>query len=300
MERRLMDYLPYIVRDYPEFQAVTGSSQTEFEQLWLEADRLLNNQFILTADDTGLSRWEKILNLTPKGTAALDDRRFQVLTRRNERLPYTLPRFRQMLESLCGAGKSSAEIPPGTYRLRIRVAEEVQKYLPELRGLADRMVPVNLSRVYEIRMEPMEVLNKNILGFGNLKIRSGWNNWFQTPVRFNGEATFDGSIRWNQQIIARNSLTLCIRSRLQTGNKISAVIVFPVRLLERGRGVFFPYVRSAFRNDFAARPRTLVSCRIQTQEAASARLITNRKFQFDGAQIWDGSKKFNAGATTEL
>ena len=91
MDRKLINYLPYVVRDYAEFQGITGAEQPEFENAWAAVDDLLNNQFIKTAGNLGLSRWEKILGISPKGTDTLDDRRFRVLTRLNEELPYTLP-----------------------------------------------------------------------------------------------------------------------------------------------------------------------------------------------------------------
>ena len=110
MDRKLINYLPYVVRDYAEFQGITGAEQPEFENAWAAVDDLLNNQFIKTAGNLGLSRWEKILGITPKGTDTLDDRRFRVLTRLNEELPYTLPQLRVILESLCGAGNYSADV----------------------------------------------------------------------------------------------------------------------------------------------------------------------------------------------
>lgn len=68
MDRKLINYLPYVVRDYAEFQGITGAEQPEFENAWAAVDDLLNNQFIKTAGNLGLSRWEKILGITPKGT----------------------------------------------------------------------------------------------------------------------------------------------------------------------------------------------------------------------------------------
>lgn len=59
MDRKLINYLPYVVRDYAEFQGITGAEQPEFETAWAAADDLLANQFIKTAGNLGLSRWEK-------------------------------------------------------------------------------------------------------------------------------------------------------------------------------------------------------------------------------------------------
>lgn len=71
MERKLIDYLPYVIRDYAEFQGIMGSEQPEIEKAWNTTDDLLDNQFIPTAGNMGLSRWEKIWGSPPKARTVL-------------------------------------------------------------------------------------------------------------------------------------------------------------------------------------------------------------------------------------
>lgn len=152
MDRKLINYLPYVVRDYAEFQGITGAEQPEFETAWAAADDLLANQFIKTAGNLGLSRWEKILCITPKGTDTLDDRRFRVLARLNEELPYTLPQLRVILGTLCGAGNYSAEVVEGTYQLIVKIGLAAKNNFSDVESLLDRVVPqnmvVNLLQLY--------------------------------------------------------------------------------------------------------------------------------------------------------
>ena len=152
MDRKLINYLPYVVRDYAEFQGITGAEQPEFETAWAAADDLLANQFIKTAGNLGLSRWEKILGITPKGTDTLDDRRFRVLARLNEELPYTLPQLRVILGTLCGAGNYSAEVVDGTYQLIVKIGLAAKNNFSDVESLLDRVVPqnmvVNLLQLY--------------------------------------------------------------------------------------------------------------------------------------------------------
>lgn len=144
MDRKLINYLPYIVRDYAEFQGITGAEQPEFENAWAAVDDLLDNQFINTAGNLSLSRWEKILGITPKGTDTLDDRRFRVLTRLNEELPYTLPQLRVILGTLCGAGSYSAEVEEGTYQLVVKIGLAAKNNFSDVASLLDRVVPENM------------------------------------------------------------------------------------------------------------------------------------------------------------
>ena len=157
MDRRLINYLPFIIRDYAEFQGIMESQQPEFEQAWKSAEDLLDNQFISTAGNMGLSRWERILGIIPKGTDTLEDRRFRILTRINEELPYTIPQLRNILETLCGPDNYSAEVPEGTYNLVVKVGVAAKKNFSDVEALLDRVVPqnmiVNLSQLYNTHAE---------------------------------------------------------------------------------------------------------------------------------------------------
>ena len=141
MERKLIDYLPYVIRDYAEFQ---GIEQPEIEKAWNTTDDLLDNQFIPTAGNMGLSRWEKILGITPKGTDSLEDRRFRILTRINEELPYTLPQLRNILETLCGKGNYSADVEEGTYQLLVKIGLAAKNNFNDVESLLNRVVPQNM------------------------------------------------------------------------------------------------------------------------------------------------------------
>ena len=157
MERKLINYLPYIVRDYAEFQGIAGAEQPEFETAWTAVDDLLDNQFISTAGNLGLSRWEKILDITPKGTDTLDDRRFRILTQLNGELPYTLSQLRLTLATLCGEGNCFVDITNGTYILNVKIALAAKNNFDDVESLLQRIVPqnivINLSQLYNTHDE---------------------------------------------------------------------------------------------------------------------------------------------------
>ena len=56
MNRKLIEYLPYVVRDYAELVRIMTAEQPVFERAWQDADELLTNQFITIAGEMGLSR----------------------------------------------------------------------------------------------------------------------------------------------------------------------------------------------------------------------------------------------------
>lgn len=174
MERKLIDYLPYVVRDYAEFQGITGAEQPEFENAWAAVDDLLDNQFITTAGNLGLSRWEKIMKITPKETDTLDTRRVRIMAKLNEHLPYTIPMLKQQLLNLCGEDKYSVEI--NNYNLIVKtqlVEEELEMVVYDL---LFRITPVNMMITLELMYCPHKVLNcythKHLADFTHEYIRN--------------------------------------------------------------------------------------------------------------------------------
>lgn len=176
MERQLINYLPDVVRDYREFQGITAGQQPEFEQAWDAADQVMNNQFILTADDLGLSRWETILGIIPKATDSLDDRRFRVLSRLNEELPYTLPQLRNILETLCGAGNYTATIEDETYILIVKIGLAAKNNYSDVESLLDRVTPqnliVNLSQLYNTHAELGRFTHAQLAAYTHTELRN--------------------------------------------------------------------------------------------------------------------------------
>jgi hypothetical protein len=88
-DRLLIQYLPDVLKDVREYQALMFSEQPEFSALYTQISGLLNNQFVETSDEYGVKRWEKMLKIVPKSTCTLDERKFNILSKFSERLPYT-------------------------------------------------------------------------------------------------------------------------------------------------------------------------------------------------------------------
>jgi len=72
MDRKLIDYLPDILRNILEFRQIMGAEQPELEAFWGKGNKVVDNSFILSEDEDAASRWEKILNISHKDTDELD------------------------------------------------------------------------------------------------------------------------------------------------------------------------------------------------------------------------------------
>ncbi len=142
MERKLIAYLPYVVRKYDIFQAITIGEQPEFDMAWHNTDTIRNEQYLFTAEDIGLRRWERILGIQPKDTDTIAYRRDRILSRLNEKLPYTLKQLRKMLDALCG--KAHYSIYLSEYTLFVSVSVIAKNRFADVVSLLERITPQNI------------------------------------------------------------------------------------------------------------------------------------------------------------
>ena len=144
-DRNLIEYLPEFLRDVKEYQAIlTMAVQPEMADLWEAEENAMNNQSIADATEDGVSRWEKVLGITPKATDDLDVRKFSILTRINEQLPFTLTTLQERLKSLCGEDGYDVNLDAKSYVLTVRVALAAESSFDAVASLLKRVVPANL------------------------------------------------------------------------------------------------------------------------------------------------------------
>ncbi|WNX84042.1 putative phage tail protein [Agathobaculum sp. NTUH-O15-33] len=98
MRKELSLYLPPILLQTQAFQLLCSVEDPELDALFACADEVLDAQFIHTAPEQAVERYEKIYKIVPKDTETLEERRFRVLSKINAQLPYTV----RMLEATVG------------------------------------------------------------------------------------------------------------------------------------------------------------------------------------------------------
>lgn len=144
MRKKLQDYLPLILLKTYEFPLLCDTEQPEIDRLRDAADAVLDAQFISTAGETAIARYEKIFGITPMDTDTLDERRFKVLTRINTQLPFSVRRLRQQLATLCGEDGYKLELDGGKYTLTVKVALTAKRNQQAVEELLADIVPANM------------------------------------------------------------------------------------------------------------------------------------------------------------
>ena len=102
MDRKLIDYLPPVLREVADFKAINAANEPEIVLAWDALNRVMDNQFLDSADENGVQVWERELEIRPKDTDSLELRKMRIRAMWGMQPPYTLPWLRKWITGLCG------------------------------------------------------------------------------------------------------------------------------------------------------------------------------------------------------
>ena len=140
----LEEYYPNIMKQIREFQKISETENPEFNIVWQRAEDVFNDEFIADFTENGAMRWEKILKIIPKATDSMDVRRRRILAKINRILPYTHRNLENMLNVICGDGKSSVNIDYNNYIIKVNIDPSIMPNVEDVDELLTVVVPANL------------------------------------------------------------------------------------------------------------------------------------------------------------
>lgn len=144
--RKLLDYLPEFIKEYAEMRQLMEAQQPDVDAFNDGVARVWANQFLSDADEYGVSRWEKILNITPKSTDTLDERKFRILAWWTSERPYTMTKLREKLAALCGEDGYEIFDEFAKYLMTFEIKLENRENINSIVDMLDRMLPANIVR----------------------------------------------------------------------------------------------------------------------------------------------------------
>lgn len=163
----LVSYLPPYLQNYREQVAALAAEDPEFLLVWDAANGILYNHFISTANEYGISRYEKILGIRPTEDDNLESRRSRVQVQWVNLIPYTIRTFIQKLKVLCG---DTPYVVSGNFRKNYELSVVTQLenvgQVDELNNLFQGILPMNL--VINSRNEIPVKANNSIFFSGRL------------------------------------------------------------------------------------------------------------------------------------
>ena len=143
----LVSYLPPFMAELKEMAVVLEAENPEFVLVWEAVSQVLRNEFIATADEYGIERFEKILHLFPSDGESLESRRARVQMKWFVFLPYTWRMLIQRVAAICKRRDFQIFIPSESWyevRLRIPIEPHTEPILQDVQEMLERFLPANL------------------------------------------------------------------------------------------------------------------------------------------------------------
>lgn len=159
-EVNIISYLPPILHEIKEIVAIANVENPVLEGLWQQIEDTLHNQFVLTANENGAERYEKMLKLKVPGTDTLETRRFRILTRYQEQAPYTYRVLNQLLDSLLGEGQYELKRDVAAKTLSVKIELTVKGMFDAVVVMLERITPQNMVLTVQLRYNQHSTLGR--------------------------------------------------------------------------------------------------------------------------------------------
>lgn len=100
---KVSDYVPKnLYKNNVEMNNIIDSEEIEFENnIKVHIENGFYDNFIKTATEKGIEKYEKLLDIKIDETMSLEDRRNQVILKLLATIPYTYRRLLEILDSYC-------------------------------------------------------------------------------------------------------------------------------------------------------------------------------------------------------
>lgn len=140
----IRSYVPPFLLKYGELKQLYESENPEFRALNIEADNLLDNQFIGSTNEKGIARYEALLGISGMQEYSLEERQIKVYTAWIDDIPYTFNTLKERIERLCGKGNFTLVVNNEANKVIITTHLEYQLQSEELERMLDIILPANM------------------------------------------------------------------------------------------------------------------------------------------------------------
>jgi len=189
----LIARLPTLMQKYDEIIKITDSQNPEFDLVWSIEEWMRRQLYIITAEEYGLRRYERLLGITPMDGESFTARRNHILVRWNQQTPYTMRFLIGFLEMLMG---DDFEIIPNfsEYKMDIRTYVLDLSILSDLLFIIRYIIPANMGVNITKLFQPVRATTQSNLTFtGLLMLTFKMKNPTAPKITLNGNRLLDGA-----------------------------------------------------------------------------------------------------------
>ena len=190
------------IQETKEFQGISDAEDPEIAELKVKIPTLLDEEFIKTSTEIGISRREKLLYITPKKSDSLEDRRLAVEARWGKRTPITYRKLENILDSMITAEAYDMTLFNDEYLLQVDLILENYKTVLEIRKMFRKLIPANLDllAVMVTKLNEKLYTASAITTYTQLLLNGKLEREFETDLKFAKDITSYTEVLLNTSI----------------------------------------------------------------------------------------------------
>lgn len=170
---KLNEYMPPFLKDVREFKEIFTTEDKELEYMNNLIASMLTEVIVKTANSYGLTRYEKIYEITDIAST-VEARRTNILLKINNRVPYTKKWLVNLLDAVIGKDAYTLKIDESNYLINIETTLNYSEAMETLKKELALEIPANMKLNYDL----VTNMKLNIAAIitqqhDNLKISSG-------------------------------------------------------------------------------------------------------------------------------
>lgn len=140
---------PKIIANIPDIATLYDVNDKQIFELDASVAELESNLYVSTMNEENVGRWERILEIVPSDADTLDERRFRILSRRIEKLPYSYKVIYRKLETLSPDGIEMI-IDRVRKRIHIKIGLQSAQMRDEVDKFLEESLPLDMTYYIDI------------------------------------------------------------------------------------------------------------------------------------------------------
>lgn len=140
----IQSYVPSVYTNFTEMDELVQAEDSSLTNAYSELTNLVNNQFVVTADDEGLHQYETLFDIVSTPSETVEFRRQRLINRFSMMPPFSYRFFEGKLNEIIGAGKWSMTVNNATRTLTIESSASDQAWFTEVLITVGRLKPANM------------------------------------------------------------------------------------------------------------------------------------------------------------
>ena len=152
-----LGYLPPVIQNVREFQEIAKAVNPEIIALKQAVNKVLNEQFIQSAEDT-LEWREEEFEIVASSDETIEFRRERLIERKSRKPPITLRTLRDRLNSYIGTTQAKVELVPGEYAFTISIPAVDGYKFRDIQQVVNDLKPANMEYIqYPFSIERVRI-----------------------------------------------------------------------------------------------------------------------------------------------